>query len=1096
MGYIKKLKSNELVGGTDKTTVYPVTSTEAVFEEITEGSESNFKSQKFLNNNITGDRINEGTITDYNIATGTITKGKLTPQVQTMLDEGQKKALTPKGNYNSETEYEALDLVFDPVTNSSYISLVTPNVGHPVDENAEGYEEGWWEKTLDGTAVNTAQAAIDAKVGQLETQVGTAITQAETAVDEAKQETLNAYTQAEALAQQITDWSSSEISSIPSYTDQHPLSNRASSAQVGYFECGTSSATQASNQIKAVTAGGYALPTSGGAVKIKMYAANTYTPTTNNPVKLQFNADATTLKELRYNGEAVSPSNTWEKDEVISVYFDGTNYQASNAQGGGGKAEKIKYDNSQSGLASENVQEALDAVEAHINNLPISQIEEIYFAIADSNGEAAFKVDENGIDAKDVGSNLVEAISRIIVEKAYIYETDEDGFYICDVNGNAAVKQDNEKLYFSSDYVTRDEMWDALQNVTRRSFTPEIVNIKIETQTQFDNLDSTICNAINETGSESSQINIFLKNGVYKFNDAITFSILNSSKKEADNVELNICSSIGEKATIVSDGDEYTPDDAIAFTDTHYICNRKTPYVKGEGYVDQNFRKVETTDTGRINAGGINQMDSLFEQVSGTTYRIRLTEELSFLKNKPSSYFANSIVYNSAWFWIFTRTPLYTDDTYLYVDASEKTSNINQDYTFAQQYPTIYITNVIDKMDADCVCNYDGKIYIPRKVTKLYTCKKCKFMELEGIAFSKLSISDIDFCGTSDFTGKINNNDIFGEASDKLFDFVDCKNIHITSCNFVSVGNQSVIGGRSTNSNYSIANPEAEINNGVGLYIKDNKFTSLQGFGIFSFMEKTEITGNEFYDVGLVTHFGACVSVTGKDYYVANNKMVNCSYAGIRIGDGTDGRKATRCVSGIVENNEIYNETKALIEYKRRTLMDGGAIYLFTHHDATTVRFNIIHDYRFKHECRGIFGDDGTYNVNVYGNVIWNIHDKYIDIRRVAWSSSNTQGQPNNVNVKVGHNILFGNYLIGGCNNLTEGNSSGYETNGCEVKKNLLCSIRQTVPYSGTIANITSVEADLKSGYSDFKNGKIFTDADISDFELNEFINNRIFKIQ
>ena len=337
MGYIKKLKNNELVGGTDKTTIYPVTSTEAVFEEVIEDGESNFKSQKFLNNNITGDRINEGTITDYNIAVGTVTKGKLTPQVQTMLDEGQKKALTPKGNYNLETEYEALDLVFDPVTNSSYISLVTPNVGHPVDENAEGYEEGWWEKTLDGTAINTAQAAIDAKVGQLETQVGTAITQAETAVDEAKQETLNAYTQAEALAQQITDWSSSEISSTPSYTDQHPLSNRASSAQIGYFECGTSSATQASNQIKAVTAGGYALPTSGGAVKIKMYAANTYTPTTNNPVKLQFNADATTLKELRYNGEAVSPDNTWDADEVISVYYDGSVYQASNAQGGSNK---------------------------------------------------------------------------------------------------------------------------------------------------------------------------------------------------------------------------------------------------------------------------------------------------------------------------------------------------------------------------------------------------------------------------------------------------------------------------------------------------------------------------------------------------------------------------------------------------------------------------------------------------------------------------------------------------------------------------------------------------------------------------------------
>lgn len=46
MGYIKKLKNNELVGGTDKHTIYPVTSAEAVFEEV---SENNFQSQKSIN---------------------------------------------------------------------------------------------------------------------------------------------------------------------------------------------------------------------------------------------------------------------------------------------------------------------------------------------------------------------------------------------------------------------------------------------------------------------------------------------------------------------------------------------------------------------------------------------------------------------------------------------------------------------------------------------------------------------------------------------------------------------------------------------------------------------------------------------------------------------------------------------------------------------------------------------------------------------------------------------------------------------------------------------------------------------------------------
>ena len=340
MGYIKKLKNNELVGGTDKHTIYPVTSTKAVFEEV---SKNNFQSQEYLNNHIyggEGGRINKESITDYNIATGTITKGKLSPQVQTMLDEGQKKALTPKGNYNSETEYEALDLVFDPVTNSSYISLQTPNVGHPVDENAEGYEEGWWEKTLDGTAVNTAQATIDAKVDELDAQV-------DQAIEDARQELQDATDAANGAAEQAMS----------------VVANKVADAQIGYFECNTAAdtpdkATTSDTIGTGTDASTFKVPATGASVKIKMKYANTV----DTGVKLQFGSNTATQKDFLYNGKAVSASNSWEEGEVISVYFDGTNYQASNSQGGGGKAEKIKYNNSQSGLAATDMQAGLDEV--------------------------------------------------------------------------------------------------------------------------------------------------------------------------------------------------------------------------------------------------------------------------------------------------------------------------------------------------------------------------------------------------------------------------------------------------------------------------------------------------------------------------------------------------------------------------------------------------------------------------------------------------------------------------------------------------------------------------------------------------------------
>lgn len=72
-------------------------------------------------------------------------------------------------------------------------------------------------------------------------------------------------------------------------------------------------------------------------MKIKMINANTA-----NNVTLKIGSE--TAKTLLYNGLPVSTSNTWKEDEVISVYFDGTNYQASNAQGGGkGMKEVVLY---------------------------------------------------------------------------------------------------------------------------------------------------------------------------------------------------------------------------------------------------------------------------------------------------------------------------------------------------------------------------------------------------------------------------------------------------------------------------------------------------------------------------------------------------------------------------------------------------------------------------------------------------------------------------------------------------------------------------------------------------------------------------------
>ena len=133
--------------------------------------------------------------------------------------------------------------------------------------------------------------------------------------------------------------------------------------QVGYAVCNSNGSDR-----KDVVVNGFKLLASGGALHIKMTNVNTAANATMN-ISPTSTVVAANTKPLFYNGVKASPTNTWDANEIISVYYDGTNYQATNSQGGGGKAEKIKYDNSQSGLAATDVQGAVDEQEVEISEL-------------------------------------------------------------------------------------------------------------------------------------------------------------------------------------------------------------------------------------------------------------------------------------------------------------------------------------------------------------------------------------------------------------------------------------------------------------------------------------------------------------------------------------------------------------------------------------------------------------------------------------------------------------------------------------------------------------------------------------------------------
>ena len=120
-------------------------------------------------------------------------------------------------------------------------------------------------------------------------------------------------------------WSNSGTEWAGGSVDLTEYAQKAELYNSGYYICETAAATAA----KTVSASGYMLK-QGGNIRIRMSYANTAANAT-------LNIGGTGAKPLYYNDARASASNSWEAEETIVVYYDGTNYIASNAKGGGGK---------------------------------------------------------------------------------------------------------------------------------------------------------------------------------------------------------------------------------------------------------------------------------------------------------------------------------------------------------------------------------------------------------------------------------------------------------------------------------------------------------------------------------------------------------------------------------------------------------------------------------------------------------------------------------------------------------------------------------------------------------------------------------------
>ena len=156
----------------------------------------------------------------------------------------------------------------------------------------------------------------------------------------------------------------------------------------------------------------------------------------------------------------------------------------------------------------------------------------------------------------------------------------------------------------------------------------------------------------------------------------------------------------------------------------------------------------------------------------------------------------------------------------------------------------------------------------------------------------------------------------------------------------------------------------------------------LRGFYSDFRTHDVEVRNNRFIDHGLMLTSAPALLCQSQGFVIADNLFEDFSYSAIGLGTHyTESEEPL--TAGVVENNEIC-QTAAFRRRPMRSLVDSGAIYVWTQNKDLVIRRNYIHDISGHHGNRGILCDDGAVNVTIHDNLILGIdNNSYcIDLRK------------------------------------------------------------------------------------------------------------------
>lgn len=191
---------------------------------------------------------------------------------------------------------------------------------------------------------------------------------------------------------------------------------------VGYVTCDTAAGTAA----KVVTVTGLTALTTGIRLLVKMTNNNT----ANNAT---LNINSLGEKTLYYNNLSVSKENSWESEEVLDIYYDGTNFYANNVQGGKGEGGNkiVEWDTN-----AATTRKSVKSIDRKVG-MQISYIHP-YDGWINEQYIGKDVDDENWVLDKNwqrMSTDKDLALLKDEIPKEHV-DVEEDGFYLIDKNGN------------------------------------------------------------------------------------------------------------------------------------------------------------------------------------------------------------------------------------------------------------------------------------------------------------------------------------------------------------------------------------------------------------------------------------------------------------------------------------------------------------------------------------------------------------------------------------------------------------------------------------------------------------------------------------